>query len=245
MTSRSRPSAWCRSAAATTRMAHTGVNDNLIRARRRHLASSPFRHPEPTIENYGVGDMGPHDLYGVGERRRGSRGGSTGGDGRLRQPDGSHQGPPSPYQKMEHLSRATADGGLAGWVGRRLPTMSPWRRPSRPTAGVRRPPHVAAPARPRSWRRRGRSSTTRACARPDRGHRQGCRHQPGDRLPALHRQGGPVRADDGRATSTSWPRSWRPSRRRRRPRGAADRDRDARSPTTHWRTRPSSTAPRR
>ena len=36
-------------------------------ARRRHLASSPFKpEPEPIIEQYAVDDMVAHDLYGVG-----------------------------------------------------------------------------------------------------------------------------------------------------------------------------------
>jgi hypothetical protein len=36
-------------------------------ARRRHLASSPFQpEPEPIIEQYAVGDMVCHDLYGMG-----------------------------------------------------------------------------------------------------------------------------------------------------------------------------------
>lgn len=36
-------------------------------ARRRHLASSPFKpDPEPTIEQYAVDDMVNHDSYGMG-----------------------------------------------------------------------------------------------------------------------------------------------------------------------------------
>jgi hypothetical protein len=36
-------------------------------AKRRHLASSPFQpEPEPTIEQYAVGDVVSHDSYGVG-----------------------------------------------------------------------------------------------------------------------------------------------------------------------------------
>jgi hypothetical protein len=36
-------------------------------ARRRHLASSPFRpDPEPTIEQYTVDDLVSHDSYGMG-----------------------------------------------------------------------------------------------------------------------------------------------------------------------------------
>lgn len=36
-------------------------------ARRRHLASSPFKpDPEQTIEQYAVGDMVSHDSYGMG-----------------------------------------------------------------------------------------------------------------------------------------------------------------------------------
>jgi hypothetical protein len=35
--------------------------------RRRHLASSPFKpEPEPVIEEYAVGDLVCHDLYGMG-----------------------------------------------------------------------------------------------------------------------------------------------------------------------------------
>ena len=35
--------------------------------RRRHLASSPFKpDPEPTIEQYAVGDQISHDSYGLG-----------------------------------------------------------------------------------------------------------------------------------------------------------------------------------
>ena len=35
--------------------------------RRRHLASSPFKpDPEPTIEQYAVGDQISHDAYGLG-----------------------------------------------------------------------------------------------------------------------------------------------------------------------------------
>jgi predicted 2-oxoglutarate/Fe(II)-dependent dioxygenase YbiX len=34
---------------------------------RRHLASSPFQpDPEPTIEDYEVGDLVSHDSYGMG-----------------------------------------------------------------------------------------------------------------------------------------------------------------------------------
>jgi predicted 2-oxoglutarate/Fe(II)-dependent dioxygenase YbiX len=34
---------------------------------RRHLASSPFRQePEPTIEQYEVGELVSHDSYGMG-----------------------------------------------------------------------------------------------------------------------------------------------------------------------------------
>ena len=34
---------------------------------RRHLASSPFQpDPEPTIEDYEVGDLVTHDSYGMG-----------------------------------------------------------------------------------------------------------------------------------------------------------------------------------
>ncbi len=36
-------------------------------ARRRHLASSPFKpDPEPVIEQFEVGDMVTHDSYGMG-----------------------------------------------------------------------------------------------------------------------------------------------------------------------------------
>jgi hypothetical protein len=36
-------------------------------ARRRHLASSPFKpDPVPTIEDYAVGDLVSHDSYGMG-----------------------------------------------------------------------------------------------------------------------------------------------------------------------------------
>ena len=36
-------------------------------AGRRHLASSPFQpEPEPTIEQFEVGDMVSHDSYGLG-----------------------------------------------------------------------------------------------------------------------------------------------------------------------------------
>jgi predicted 2-oxoglutarate/Fe(II)-dependent dioxygenase YbiX len=36
-------------------------------ARRRHLASSPFKpDPVPTIEDYEVGDLVSHDSYGMG-----------------------------------------------------------------------------------------------------------------------------------------------------------------------------------
>lgn len=36
-------------------------------ARRRHLASSPFRpDPEPVIEQFECGDLVNHDSYGVG-----------------------------------------------------------------------------------------------------------------------------------------------------------------------------------
>jgi predicted 2-oxoglutarate/Fe(II)-dependent dioxygenase YbiX len=36
-------------------------------ARRRHLASSPFRpDPEPVIEQYASGDLVSHDAYGMG-----------------------------------------------------------------------------------------------------------------------------------------------------------------------------------
>lgn len=36
-------------------------------ARRRHLASSPFRpDPEPVIEQYASGDLVSHDSYGMG-----------------------------------------------------------------------------------------------------------------------------------------------------------------------------------
>jgi hypothetical protein len=36
-------------------------------ARRRHLASSPFQpEPEPTIEQFEVGDLVSHDSYGLG-----------------------------------------------------------------------------------------------------------------------------------------------------------------------------------
>ncbi len=36
-------------------------------AKRRHLASSPFKpDPEPTIETYAVDDLVSHDSYGVG-----------------------------------------------------------------------------------------------------------------------------------------------------------------------------------
>ena len=36
-------------------------------ARRRHLASSPFRpDPEPVIEQYTSGDLVSHDAYGMG-----------------------------------------------------------------------------------------------------------------------------------------------------------------------------------
>lgn len=35
--------------------------------KRKHLASSPFKpDPEPTIEDYSVGDRVTHDLYGMG-----------------------------------------------------------------------------------------------------------------------------------------------------------------------------------
>ncbi|HEX3223592.1 MAG TPA: hypothetical protein VHR35_13570 [Nocardioides sp.] len=34
---------------------------------RRHLASSPFKaEPEPTIEQFELGDMVSHDVYGLG-----------------------------------------------------------------------------------------------------------------------------------------------------------------------------------
>ncbi|WP_153394037.1 hypothetical protein [Ornithinicoccus halotolerans] len=37
------------------------------RARRRHLASSPFQpDPEPVIQQYACGDLVNHDAYGVG-----------------------------------------------------------------------------------------------------------------------------------------------------------------------------------
>lgn len=37
------------------------------RARRRHLASSPFQpDPEPVIQHYACGDLVNHDAYGVG-----------------------------------------------------------------------------------------------------------------------------------------------------------------------------------
>jgi hypothetical protein len=36
-------------------------------ARRRHLASSPFKpEPEPTIEDFALDDRVTHDAYGVG-----------------------------------------------------------------------------------------------------------------------------------------------------------------------------------
>jgi predicted 2-oxoglutarate/Fe(II)-dependent dioxygenase YbiX len=36
-------------------------------ARRRHLASSPFKpDPEPVIEQYETGDLVSHDTYGLG-----------------------------------------------------------------------------------------------------------------------------------------------------------------------------------
>ena len=36
-------------------------------ARRKHHASSPFQpDPEPTIEQYALGDLVSHDSYGVG-----------------------------------------------------------------------------------------------------------------------------------------------------------------------------------
>jgi len=66
--------------------------------RRRHLASSPFQpDPEPTIENYAVGDMVSHDLYGVGK--------VVGAEASAVTVDFGNQTVriKSPYQKMEHL----------------------------------------------------------------------------------------------------------------------------------------------
>ena len=54
--------------AAKPREAHTQRQmTTTSRARRRHLASSPFQPaPEPTIEQYAITDSVCHDVYGVG-----------------------------------------------------------------------------------------------------------------------------------------------------------------------------------
>lgn len=45
---------------------------------RRHLASSPFQpDPEPTIEQFAVGDHVSHDSYGVGRVTGADAGGVT------------------------------------------------------------------------------------------------------------------------------------------------------------------------
>ena len=81
--------------------------------------------------------------------------------------------------------------------------------------------------------------------RADRGHRPGGRDQPGDRLPALHRQGGALRAHPGRLPRRAARGAGRRGRRRGRRRRTGSRRSSARSSTTGSRTRRSSTAPRR
>jgi hypothetical protein len=67
-------------------------------ARRKHLASSPFRpEPEPTIEQYGVDDLVCHDLYGVG-RVVGAEANAVTVDFRTQTVRIT-----SPFDKMEHL----------------------------------------------------------------------------------------------------------------------------------------------
>ena len=117
----------------------------------------------------------------------------------------------------------------------------------RPTAGVRPRPPAAARARPRSSRAtRAPLRRARRARRPDRGHRAGGRDQPGDRLPALHRQGGAVRAHPGRLPRRAARRARpRPTRRGGDAARPADRAHRRRSSTTASRTRRSSTARRR
>ena len=72
--------------------------------------------------------------------------------------------------------------------------------PRRPTDGGSRRRRARAGA-PRAGDPRRDPCAVRRARRPgraDRGHRAGGRDQPGDRLPALHRQGGALRAHPGR-----------------------------------------------
>lgn len=47
-------------------------------ARRRHLASSPFKpDPEPIIEQYAIDDLVTHDSYGLGRVTGADAGGVT------------------------------------------------------------------------------------------------------------------------------------------------------------------------
>jgi hypothetical protein len=50
------------------KQAHTGDNEPLPGRARRHLATSPFRppDPEPPAECFAVGDKVTHDKYGLG-----------------------------------------------------------------------------------------------------------------------------------------------------------------------------------
>jgi hypothetical protein len=67
-------------------------------AKRRHLASSPFQpEPERTIEQYGVGDLVSHDLYGLG-RVVGAEASAVTVDFRTQTVRIT-----SPFDKMEHL----------------------------------------------------------------------------------------------------------------------------------------------
>ena len=102
-------------------------------------------------------------------------------------------------------------------------TMPPCRASGPPSRGVRRPPRAAGRARRRSSRRPGRLFDERGVAEAQiEDIARAVGHQPGDRLPALHRQGGAVRPRAGRLPRRARaPRSPTPRRRARQPREPA------------------------